>query len=439
MARLPSSGSRLTAGWVSLHIGAAVVAAAGWVLFGRAINHLQPDLGVYYYSPELGDDLYGSNIDKPIMPTGGLPFTYTPFAAVVFRLFSVVPFDAATWLWALLNCVSVVVTVLLVTRGWRQGRRFGVTVVALLSSPIAAHVVVGQINALLLAMVMVDCYLIGRPELLPRLPRGIGIGLAAAIKLTPAVVILFLAVARRRGPAVTALLTAAAATALGAVVLPNSTVEFLGLLTSLSDRVDVLGYFATPMNSGVTGMLAQLGIESGAVSGVVAVTVVVAGLLFARRIRAAGMIPVGITLSLVACLASPVTWVHHWVVLPIALCWALGQRPSRALRIVLVAGLITQLTGSALLGFPALPAGLASQAEGVATLAQAIWSSSPLWSSLAVFATIIPLAKAQLQRHNRDFAAVTELSAEGLSAGGRQKLGGVAARTYRAGSSPRLW
>ncbi|WP_424937481.1 MULTISPECIES: glycosyltransferase family 87 protein [Bacteria] len=321
----------------------ACILAVGWMQVGSLLNQRQPDAGVYYYAAELDDALYRGTVEKPFMPSGGLPFTYTPFAAALFRLVDVIPFPGFTVLWACLNMIAVVAVVLLAGRSWSRAWQAFAAVVACCSTIAAAHVMMGQLNALLLLLVVVD--------LAPRarggggaLPRGIGIGVATSIKLTPAIAILFLLCARRYRDAAVAAATAAVCFIVGTIAYPRSTADFFRQLPRLSERVDVLGYASTFQNTGISGVLAQLGMPVPTV--LVGTVVVVCGLLVALRIRRNGGALVALWLSLVACLATPVTWIHHWIALPIALVAALRQERRRWCRSVLGVLLATQLTGS---------------------------------------------------------------------------------------------
>ena len=87
--------------------------------------------------------------------------------------------------------------------------------------PVLQTIEFGQINLLLMALVVLDC-LVERP----RWPRGLLIGIAAAIKLTPAVFLLYLLLRRDVRAAVTTVVAGAVATLLGFLVAPAESWRF---------------------------------------------------------------------------------------------------------------------------------------------------------------------------------------------------------------------
>ena len=76
--------------------------------------------------------------------------------------------------------------------------------------PVMQTLEFGQINLLLMALVALDCLVVR-----PRWRRGLLVGLAAAIKLTPAAFVLYFLLRRDYRAAVIAAVTGAVATALG--------------------------------------------------------------------------------------------------------------------------------------------------------------------------------------------------------------------------------
>ncbi|MEV1070238.1 glycosyltransferase 87 family protein, partial [Streptomyces sp. NPDC050263] len=140
---------------------------------------------------------------------------------------------------------------------------------------------------------------------------GIGIGLAAAIKLTPALFIGLLLITGRRRAAAVATAVAAAATGLAAVVAPDASRFYWTQAMWDTNRVGRLDYVS---NQSLQGVLARLGVESRAVWAVLVLVVLCWWAWRARRAAAAGEWLTAFALTgLTACLVSPVTWVHHLV------------------------------------------------------------------------------------------------------------------------------
>src|SRR5262249_34875340 len=140
-------------------------------------------------------------------------------------------------------------------------------------------------------------------------PAGFGIGLAAAIKLTPAIFIVYLLLAGRRRDALRATLTAASATLLAALVDPAATLTYFTHALWDTDRV---GQLTNVSNHSLLGLVARLDPDDP--DRLLWMVLALAAIsLWAWRVRRSD-IRTGFALTgLVAGLISPVTWVHHLV------------------------------------------------------------------------------------------------------------------------------
>src|SRR4029079_12012450 len=145
---------------------------------------------------------------------------YPPFAALVLAPLGVLGFRASIVLFVAGTAVAVAVR--WCGLSWRIARGHGVPLcfatalaLPLISTlePIRETVTFGQINMLLVLLVLTDLLLVA-----PRWPRlaGIGIGIAAAIKLTPAIFIVYLLITKRWRAALTATATTVAASVIAA-------------------------------------------------------------------------------------------------------------------------------------------------------------------------------------------------------------------------------
>ena len=123
--------------------------------------------------------------DADLLP--GLPFTYPPFAGVVFSWLTESTALGIAW-----KALSVLVVLLVVRASTSKHALLLTAVFVLCLSPVQGTLFFGQINLLLMGLVCLD--------FLPRhrLP-GIGVGLAAGLKLTPAFFVLLLIQQRRWG------------------------------------------------------------------------------------------------------------------------------------------------------------------------------------------------------------------------------------------------
>jgi alpha-1,2-mannosyltransferase len=272
-----------------------------------------------------------------------LPFIYTPFAALLFAAGSGVSF--ATWQVGLavltIGLLPVVTYLSLGLAGRpaglaRAAAAFAIAAVGLWLEPVAMTLFYGQINLVLLALVVGDLALPDRIK-----GKGIGIGLATGIKLTPFVFIPYLLFTRRVKAAAVGALTFAVTVGLGFVLLPHASAAYWGgqFARLGSDHF----HLDNQSLNGVILRLTHAGPHAHAYWQVAAVVVGVAGLatsiLASRRGHE--------LLGLVACaatglLASPISWSHHYVyVVPALVLAAYGPRRLgyRILGAALVVGL----------------------------------------------------------------------------------------------------
>ncbi len=266
---------------------------------------------------------------RPGTPYG---FTYPPFAGLVMAPMAFLPFALVL----IVATVATVLTTALLTwwlagpliqrKGWPVWFAFALAVcLAVAFEPVRETITFGQVNTLLLILVAADL-LIGLPR--GRAWSGVGIGLAAAVKLTPAVFILYLLLTRRWRAAGTAIGTAAAATLAAAALFPDESREFWTSALWYTSRVGVYYYFS---NQSERGFLARLPIDQ--VAAPIWVVCVLATLAFwAWRVhKAPGDLMGGLALTgVLGCLISPVTWVHHcvWLLPAIVRCVEAGRRKA---------------------------------------------------------------------------------------------------------------
>jgi Glycosyltransferase family 87 len=291
---------------------------------GLIVRHVTPAYDGHRASPLY--DWTGQN---------GVQFTYPPFAAVVFAVASVLSWTLMRWAMTLVSLAALGLSLWLVfgALGYagrprvRLGATLGVCALAL-----------GQVNLLLMLLVVADLLTASVLNGQARWWHGIGIGLAAGVKLTPLIFIPYLLLVRRYRQAATAAGTFAATVALGYAVLPRDSVTYWWHhLVLNANRIVFLG---TRGNQSLRGVLIRLAgsVTSGTAPWVVAgILVVIAGLAAAAVLcRAGHPVPGMLACALTGLLVSPLSWDHHWVwVAPgIALLAHLGARASGAARAV---------------------------------------------------------------------------------------------------------
>lgn len=306
-------------------------AVAVWVVLGGPPGFI--DLTVYRAGGQAwwsGVPLYGPEF-AGLVTLLPLPFTYPPISAVLFAALAALPFAVAAVLLAAtsLACLAAVAWLTgrrLEAERWRAGQLVAVAVVlGTVLEPVRETLCFGQVNLVLMALVVADC-------LLPRTPwpRGALIGLAAAIKLTPAVFVLFFLAHRRWRPVLAAGAAFAVTTAVGFLAAPRDSVSywFGGVLNDPAR----IGSPAFASNQSLSGVLHRWGVPAPwhAVLWLLGVAaVLVTAWVAVRRLRERGQdVAALLVVAVAGLLASPVSWSHHYVWAVPGLIWC----AHRALR-----------------------------------------------------------------------------------------------------------
>jgi alpha-1,2-mannosyltransferase len=265
---------------------------------------------------------HGTPYDAGVHTTHGilLPFTYTPFAAAAFLPGTLLPFAVTMRLFSMASILSIgVVAYLYVAQlnGALSDRAnvrghvvaasvaVGAQLTGAVLEPVRSTLGFGQINALLMVAVVADALLPGR-----RPTKGLLIGLAAAVKLLPAVFVLFFLFRKDFKSARRVALGFVAATAAMWLAAPGASTKYWTELVFKTDRIGGRDYVG---NQSLRGLIARLGLAEPTENlvWIIAVVAVLALTAFAM-IRSAEP-----ALALTACalcvlLGSPVSWTHHW-------------------------------------------------------------------------------------------------------------------------------
>ncbi|TQF73723.1 DUF2029 domain-containing protein [Rhodococcus spelaei] len=290
-----------------------------------------------------GVPLYGQ---LPATALGNpLPFTYPPLAAIVFSPFSAMTLDQASVALTTVSLVALLATVVLTLRSlglvdtavtwWTAGAVFAG---ALILEPVYSTFDYGQVNIVLMALVVADCLLPKTPW-----PRGLLVGLVAAVKLTPAVFVLYFLLRKDIRATVWTAVGFLGGTAVGFAVTFSDSKQYWTDTLIDSNRI---GKPAYPGNQSITGMLARLGLDASVRTPVWALCCVLAlvvTVIAVRRAFASRQPALALTATaLFGLLASPVSWSHHWVwVVPILMIFghlALGRTPQDPWRRAVWAG-----------------------------------------------------------------------------------------------------
>ncbi|HEY1318830.1 MAG TPA: glycosyltransferase 87 family protein, partial [Streptosporangiaceae bacterium] len=242
-------------------------------------------------------------------------FTYSPFAAIVFVPVSALPLTVARVLWDLVSVAALAYscTRILQIAGYRPTRIMvaGFVAAAMALDPVWQTLFLGQINLILLALVLTDTWLVSRGS--SRLAAGVGVGIAAAIKLTPAIFIVFFLLARRTRAAFVAAGTFVLCGLAGFLVAPHASRLYWAHLSHDTSRVGA-PYISnqSPYAAAIriAGDQARIGWWWVVISLAFAVIgLAVAAILVRRRDWLAATAVTGATELLV----SPISWAHHWL------------------------------------------------------------------------------------------------------------------------------
>jgi alpha-1,2-mannosyltransferase len=325
-------------------LAAAVVA---WAFIGFYLAHWGArwalDLRVYRAA---GASLYhhGAPYASTFTPDR-LPFTYPPFALLVLGPLSLGPLGLMKALWWLLNQIALIgLLYLVIVAALRVPRRTAVLLAAvggavatLALEPLRSNLDYGQINLLLMGLVVLDVTRVGGRA------RGILVGIAAAVKLTPLVYLAYFVVSRDRRSAYRGAAAFVGLSALSWAILPSDSARYWFHEAFSPARTGPVGLVSNqswngvahrvPFHAGAVGVALWLG-ASGAT--------LVVGVLAAKWLSELGR-PVDalLALALTELLVSPVSWSHHWswvVLVPVVLAarWGKDRSLTAALAAVLV-------------------------------------------------------------------------------------------------------
>ena len=186
------------------------------------------DVYVYWYALNnwfSGNSLY----DWYALPDYKMyPFTYPPFGAWALSPLTWFDYETAARLMIMAIALQTAVIVALVGRslGWSWGSAFAIApwaaiLVQQCLEPFTQSVGFAQVNTAMMALVMID---VAAPDSWKG--RGVASGLAAAIKLTPAIAVLIFLLRRQWRSAITMVATSLTVTLLSWVISPGESTRF---------------------------------------------------------------------------------------------------------------------------------------------------------------------------------------------------------------------
>ncbi|RZS33879.1 alpha-1,2-mannosyltransferase [Herbihabitans rhizosphaerae] len=264
-----------------------------------------------------GDPLYESTTLAAEPFWALLPFTYPPTATLLFVPLAALPIQIG---WGVLNAISALALALVtlitlrhvprrpewLSPGWTSAL---VAVVLLAIEPSRLTFEYGQINLILLAMIVIDVLVLRGSRW-----SGVLIGIASAVKLTPLVFVVHFLITGRKADAVRAVGVFAGAQVLMLIISAPDTWRFW---THTVTDVGRIGPTAGPGNQSISGTLLRLSDAaawSRPVTYLVVAVLAVPALLLVRRYHERGRpLHALLVMAFFGMVASPVSWAHHWV------------------------------------------------------------------------------------------------------------------------------
>ena len=379
---------------IALWLPAAVVAVPVWFLLSNW-NKQGLDFSVYWHGGKILNDAgwHASALYSPTLEWAGgpgLPFTYPPFAALVFSLLARLPEALALQLF---NAAGVAVAAwlsALAVRYWNSRTDWRTTFDSPRSSWIAAagllamltlgpwreSLAFGQVNILLMGLMTAD--LLSRNHRWNRSMPGSGflVGVAAGIKLTPLVFGLYYLVRKDWRGLMNMGAGFTATVLVGALLRPVESLQFWFSILPDTSRIGGAGYVD---NLSIKGALLHFGVPASAVTVpwlllsflVVAFAAAVIKLASDQGARVVAASATALAMLLI----SPVSWSHHWVwvaaILP-AFAWTLREIPDRFRRLRIVMTSVLLLSVLAFL-FSPKTIGLAFGAKNLDIQTPGLW------------------------------------------------------------------
>lgn len=315
------ASSRLAAA-APLLLVISVLARLAWTyLVPNGANFV--DLHVYVGGAGMLDDP-GSLYDYVYAdqtPDFPLPFTYPPFAAIVFYPLHLLPFGLVAFLWQLGIIAALYGVVRMSQRLLGAGdRRTAMlwTAVGIWIEPLRSTFDYGQINVLLVLAVLYAVYSTRWWV------SGLLVGLAAGVKLTPAASGLYFVGARRWAAVAFSAVVFFGTVGVSWLIIGNETRYYFTELLGDASRVGPVGTsFNQSWRGGITRILGYDAGYGPLVLAGIAVTAVLAVLAWRAIGGASDRLGAIVVVQLFALLLSPISWTHHWVWLIPLMIWLL--------------------------------------------------------------------------------------------------------------------
>jgi len=348
--RLPAdalSVRRMNSEWLLPAAAVGVALVCAFILADR--RQIDIDAYVLGGTHVFKHDLYVVQLTGPGVAQG-IGFTYPPFAALLFVPLSHLPVNIAQQIWEVTNVGAAVALVFWSIRAAKPeiASRFALRqalVLALVAGgvlePLRDTMYLGQINMVLGAAILRDLAFPDEPGPFGA-PRGVLTGIAAAIKLTPLLLIPYLFWSGQRRAAWTAAATFSACSFVSFAAVPNASHQFWTKDVFAWRRVGAPEFTS---NQSLRAMLIRFHHGPVPVALLLSVTAVVtvAGIALAVFAHKHHSPFLGVLVCVATgLLVSPVSWTHHfvWIVPLFAWLTLARDRPRYGRAIACFVGLV---------------------------------------------------------------------------------------------------
>ncbi len=280
--------------------------------------------------------LYAAFLEHPFPdPTLRPAFIYPPVFALTLAPLALVPRPAAIWIWLTAMQAALALSTVLVLRRASIPALMAAAVGTLTFYPLWVDAIQGQANLLLLVLIVLGLLAVTAGDA----RGGLWLGLAAALKLTPALLMAWLLWERRFRSAAWMAAGFVLASAAGAAVRPADTVAFFGEVAPALARGTA--YYS---NQSLHGLLARLFSDNAYTEPLVRLSWEPALVIGAMILTAAWWVwrsrgqqddlSRALTFLPLLPLLSPVTWEHHLVILLPLLWFSIVQVARRGWPVV---------------------------------------------------------------------------------------------------------
>jgi alpha-1,2-mannosyltransferase len=261
-----------------------------------------------------------------------LPFTYPPTAALLFTPLALFPTQVSWGLLAVASMLSLVLVVRVCADAlphrpsWLTTARVTVLLPLLLLGfePVWRTVLLGQINLVLLAFVVLDILVLKGSRW-----SGMLVGVAAAVKLTPLIFVPYLLLTGRRADALRATATFAGLQVLLLLVIPHDVARYWSAAVTDPARTGPIHWAVNQSLNGLVLRLTDRAPWSLAVALAIGALLAVPVALAVRRLHRRGQeVPALLMTAFYGLLVSPVSWSHHWVWVASLVVYLLARLPE---------------------------------------------------------------------------------------------------------------